>query len=191
MLVGTVVVGSISLLGASVRTHTVGCDMVKGPLLADALMAEIVSMPYYDPESGSGSNSTNSDESSVNRADFDDVGDYDDWSTSTVQDKQGNLLSEYTGWSRSVQVKWADRLAANEWWLYDTGIKRIVVTVTAPDGTVTTRFGMRSKEGSLEQKPTLDKTVVSHIESTLTLGASSETANSSINLLNHVEDPNG
>ena len=191
LLVGMVVVGSLSMLGASVRSREYSSDMAKGPLLADAMLAEIMSMPYYDPDSGSGSNNTNTGELSATRADFDDVGDYDDWSTSTVQDRLGNALSEYAGWSRSVQVNWGLRLTGGSWTLYDSGAKRIVVTVTSPSGVTTTRLGWRSSDGSLEQSPPTDMTAISLIETSLTLGPSSTTASGATNLLNHVEDPNG
>lgn len=191
LLVGMVVVGSLSMLGASVRSREYSSDMAKGPLLADAMLAEIMSMPYYDPDSGSGSNNTNTGELSATRADFDDVGDYDDWSTSTVQDRFGNALSEYAGWSRSVKVDWGNQLTAGSWSLWDTGAKRILVTVTSPSGVSITRLGWRAKDGSLEQAPVADMTAISLIETSLTLGPGSTTASGATNLLNHVEDPNG
>lgn len=191
LLVGMVVVGSLSMLGASVRSHEYSSDMAKGPLLAEAMLAEVMSMPYYDPDSGSGSNNTNSGELSVTRADFDDVGDYDDWTTSTVQDKQGNPIPQYSGWSREVQVDWGNQITAGKWSFWDTGAKRILVTVTSPSGVSITRLGWRARDGALEQAPLTDMTAISLIETSLTLGPGSSTASGATNLLNHVEDPNG
>ncbi len=190
LLVGLLVVGSVSLLGASVRTKAVSSTLVDGPLLAEGLLAEIIALPYLDPEDDSGANSTNAGEASVTREDFDDVGDYHNWSTTTVQDRTGNALPEYTGWRRSVTVFWAERINGNVWLAYDTGLKRITVTVTAPDSTVTTRIGLRSKDGALEQAPTVDTTVVSLIETSLSVGTPAQTARGVTNLINHVEDPN-
>ncbi len=189
LLVGLLVVGAVSLLGASVRTKSVSSTLVDGPLLAEALLAEIMALPYRDPEDDSAANSTNTGEASVTREDFDDVGDYHNWSTTTVQDRAGNALPDYAGWSRSVTVHWADRTDADTS-ASDVGLKRIVVTVTAPDGTVTTRFGLRSKAGALEQAPTVDTTVVSLIETSLSIGTPTQTARGVTNLINHVEDPN-
>lgn len=188
LLVGTVVVGSLEMLGASVRSQTTANDLFDGPVLADMLLAEIMSMPYEDPEDSGGSLGTDSGESSSDRGDFDDVDDYRNWSSSPAEDRLGNALSEYPGWDRSARVRWAEQISANEW-ASDTGLKRIVVTVTAPDGTVTERFGLRSRDGSLEQPPTVDMTVVTQIEAALAIGSASAVRGGT-NLLNHVEDPN-
>ena len=190
LLVGTIVVGSVSLLGASVRSFRVSSDLAKGPLLADALLAEIMSMPYHDPETASGNNSTNSGELSATRQDFDDIGDYNGWSTSSVQDRQGNVISDYAGWSRSVVVEWARRDSGNIHGT-DTGLKRIIVTVTAPDGTETVRAGMRSRDGSLEQLPVIDENIIENIAIEISLGSSGASTIGSTNLINHIENPNG
>ena len=190
LLVGTVVVGSLSMMGASIRSRDRSHDATKGPLLAESLLAEIMSMPYYDPESGSAANSTNSGELSVTREDFDDVGDFDGWSPTAVQDRFGNPLSEYAGWSRNVQVDWGNQITGDVWSLWDTGAKRILVTVTSPGGTVTTRYGWRAFNGALEQAPPVDRTVVRQIETRISLGTTATTATGTTNLLNHVEDPN-
>lgn len=191
LLVGTVVVGSLSMMSASVRTQTAANDMITGPHLAEELLAEIMSMSYNDPEDGGGSRGTDTGESSSIRADFDDVDDYDNWSRDPVEDRLGNQLTQYAGWTRSVEVDWGNQLNGNVWALWNTGAKRIIVTVTSPTGAVTTRYGWRAEDGSLEQPPTVDKNVVTQIESTLTLGSGAATAHGVINLLNHVEDPNG
>ncbi len=188
LLVGTVVVGSLSMLGASVRTQTSANNLIVGPLLADMLLAEIMSMPYEDPEEAGGSLGTDTGESESNRIDFDDVDDYNGWSPSQVEDRLGNTLSEYAGWTRSISVSRAER-ANGGWWFAETGLKRINVTVTAPDGTTTKRHGWRFRTGSLQQPPTVDKTVVTNIVATLTVGSASAT-HGTTNLLNHVEDPN-
>ena len=190
LLVGTVVVGALSMLGSSVHTQTVATELVDGPALADSLLAEIMSMPYEDPEDGGLANGINTGESNVSRLSFDDVDDYDGWSPTDVQDRLGNVMSEYTGWTRSATVVWADRLTGNTWLPNDTGLKRIEVTVVAPDGTVTKRFGFRARDGSLEQAPAIDKTVVTQIISNLSVG-SANGVQTVVNLLNHVEAPNG
>ncbi len=188
LLVGTVVVGSLEMLGASVRSQTAANDLIDGPRLADMLLAEIMSMPYEDPEDGGSSLGNDSGESSGDRADFDDVDDYEGWSSAQIETRNGNAISEYPGWTRSSSVSWAERLNGS-WWFMETGLKHIIVTVTAPDGAVTKRHGWRSRDGSLEQPPTVDKTVVTQIEATLSIGSASA-AIGTTNLLNHVEDPN-
>jgi len=188
LLVATVVVGSLEMLGASVRTQTTANHIIDGPLLADMLLAEIMSMPYEDPEEGGGSLGTDTGESGGNRADFDDVDDFNGWSPAQVEDRLGNAIGDYAGWSRSSSVNRADRMNGT-YWFAETGLKRIIVTVTAPDDTITKRYGWRSRDGSLQQSPTVDKTVVTHVQATLAVGTASA-ARGNTNLLNHIEDPN-
>jgi len=190
LLVGTVAIGSLSMLGASVRTQTATNNLLDGPRLADELLAEIMSMPYEDPTETGAALGLDSDELGTSRTDFDDVDDYVSWSNSPPEDKDGNEHTEYVGWSRSVTVGWARLLNGNIFNGYDTGLKRILVTVTSPEGDLTTRFGFRFKEGSLEQAPTVDKTVVTYVKTHLSLGTAANPEILSTNLLNHVEDPN-
>lgn len=189
LLVGTVIVGSLAMLGASIRTQTAAVDLVNGPMLAESLLAEIMSMPYDDPEDGGSTRGNDSGESGSNRTDFDDVDDYDGWASTDIQDRLGNVLPQYAGWTRSATVTWANLVDGSEVVASSTGLKRIIVTVTSPDATVTTRFGLRYQAGSLEQAPSIDTTVVAQIEATLAVGAAIE-SRATTNLLNHVEDPN-
>ena len=192
LLVGTVVVGSLEMLGASVRTQTVCHEFADGPTLADSMLAEIMSLPYEDPENPGLFLGTDSGESASTRDQFDDVDDYAGWSANPPQSKIGNVLTEYNGWQRSITVNYATRLNGNISLLplIDPGLKRIEVTVTSPTGAVTKRFGLRWKAGSLEQAPTVDRTVVTQIESTLSVGTPTTTVSGVTNLLNHVEVPN-
>ncbi len=188
LLVGTVVVGSLEMLGASVRTQTSANDRIDGPRLAEMLIAEIMTMPYDEPD-GAGPKGLDSGESGGDRADFDDVDDYQGWSESTIQAKNGTPLPNTVGWTRTADVWWVDRANGNVWIIHDTGLKRFTVTVTSPDGVVTECRGMRGRWGILEQPPTVDKTVVTLIEATLAVGSATESRQST-NLMNHVEDPN-
>jgi len=188
LLVGTVVVGSLAMLGASVRTQATANDLIDGPRLAEMLIAEIMTMPYDEPD-GAGPKGLDSGESGDDREDFDDVDDYSNWSKSTIQAKDGTTLPNTVGWTRSANVWWVDRANGNIWF-FDEGLKRFTVTVTSPDGVVTERRGMRGRWGILEQSPTVDKTVVTQIEAALAVGSSATETRQSTNLMNHVEDPN-
>ncbi len=190
LLVGTVLVGAMSMLGASISTRSAANDLMVGPLLADMLLGEIMAMPYSDPEEGGSSLGLDSGESGDDRTDFDDIDDYKDWSPSDVEDRLGNPLSEYTDWTREATVSWTNRITGNEWTHYDSQVKRIVVLVTSPAGVETKRIGWRSRDGSLEQPPTINKTVVIQVETTLSVGSAASPARGVSNLVNHAEDPN-
>ena len=188
LLVGTIVIGSLSMLGASVRSHSYSSDLATGPMLAESMLTEVMSMPYYDVDGVSGATTAENDLTGPGRTGFDDIDDYDNWAPTDVQDRQGNVLSQYAGWTRTVDTNWALQSSGNSWFA-DTGLMRITVTVTSPDGKVTTRRGYRSRDGALEQAPTLDKMVVSQIEATLSVGTAASLSTGAINLLNHVEVP--
>jgi MSHA pilin protein MshD len=189
-VMGVILVGALSLAGAAIRSRRVAADQNTGAYLADELMAEIMSLPYADPEDGGANRGLDSGEGNATRADFDDVDDYENWTENEIQEKDGTLQDDFDGWSRSVRVAWAERLNGGEWWLYDTGLKRIVVTVTAPDGAETQRVGLRGKRGSLEQAPHEDATVVTMLTAELEIGGAGTTSRAAANLLNHVADPN-
>ncbi|MCG8433606.1 MAG: hypothetical protein MJA83_06220, partial [Gammaproteobacteria bacterium] len=124
-----------------------------------------------------------------NRLQFDDVDDFDGWSPTNIQDRDGTVRAKYSGWSRGAVVDWANRLSGDVWTTSDSGLKRIVVTVVSPEGTATSRFGFRQKHGSLQQAPSVDTTVVTQLRSSLKLGSGADSAQWTTNLLNHVEDP--
>ena len=190
LLVGGLVVGSLNMLGASVRTHTAINEISVEPILAEQLLAEIMAMPYEDPESGGSSLGFDSGESGGSRQTFDDVDDYKNWTANPVQAKDGTPLPGLTGWTRAVNVWWADKDTGDVAIIWeDSGLKRFRVTVTSPAGVATVRSGVRSRWGILEQPTTVDTIVVTQVEAALTLGTAIETRQAT-NLLNHVADPN-
>lgn len=189
LLVGIVVTGSLAALRNSVRTQLEMNSLIDGPMLAEQLVAEVVSQAYEDPEEPGGAIGTESGELSTQRDTWDDVDDYNGSSQQPPRSRDGTSMTQYAGWTRAVVVTWSDRINGNQWNSYDTGLKRIIVTVTAPDGTETKRIAYRSEWGVLEQPPTVDRTVVTELSGTLRIGTG-EAAEWSTNLVNHAEDPN-
>ena len=63
--------------------------------LATDLMEEILAQDFADPDGS---------DSETLRADFDDVEDYNGWSSTPPKSAQGNTLSGYTGYTRSVSI---------------------------------------------------------------------------------------
>ena len=55
--------------------------------------------------------------------------DYDGWSASPPQQKDGTVLSELTGWGRSVEVLWMDPWDLSQNVFSNQGVKRIAITV--------------------------------------------------------------
>jgi len=160
-LVGMVLVSSLSGIAAIYRTWVASETHHQAVALARQMMSEIVQQQYKDDDLLSGLG-IELPETSLNRALWDDVDDYDGWS-STPEDRNGVPLPGYTGWTRSVTVDHASIADPQSTSAADQGLKRITVTVTDPGGRQTTLVGYRSEWGLLESAPEADSTVQSWV----------------------------
>ena len=88
-------------LFTEVSQHSVDQNLQQAALrYADALMEEIVSKAFEDPDGSAGSFGT--EESG--RHEYDDVDDFDGWSQSPPTRIDGTALDQYSGFTRSVEV---------------------------------------------------------------------------------------
>ena len=189
LIMGVILVGALSVVSSSLRTRMAASRRNDGARLTEQLLAEVMAMPYKDPQGAGTGTGPETGESTTTRADFDDVDDYNGWNESDVQDKDGNTIEGFDGWSRSVETWRAERLGGNPWFS-DTGLKRIRVRATSPEGVVTERLAFRGEWGSLQQQPSQDTTVVTMISGELEIGGSSTKAHAATNTFNHAPDPN-
>jgi hypothetical protein len=187
-ITGVMLVVSLDSIGAVFQTNLANAHRLAGPGLAHELMAEIMSLPYKEANGSNLTLGTESGESTVNRNQFDDVDDYKGLNSLGVRTKSGTLAPGYSGWRQQADVEWVEITTGLTWILYDTGLKRITVTITSPEGDVTQLIGYRYKEGVLEQPPALDITAVSWLGAELQIGASGTTARMGVNLPNHTPD---
>ena len=99
----------------------------RGQFLAQALLSEIIDLPYRDPNPSPAFGP----EAGESRPAFDDVDDYLDYQEPSPRDKAGNLLPKTGGWTRSVKVERVpiDALTGPAS-TSETGIKRITVTAS-------------------------------------------------------------
>jgi type II secretory pathway pseudopilin PulG len=128
ILVAVMFAAVMTTVGAArvVRYKTDGRS--RGSTLAHDLMAEILQTPYEEPD-GPGAFGRDPAESGGDRAEFDDIDDYDNWNSSPPELRDGTPLSLPVGWSRAVEVRW---IVANNLTLTsgtETDAKRIIVTV--------------------------------------------------------------
>lgn len=100
-----------------------------GMLLAQQLMAEILQQSYQEPVDTPVFGRETS-ESGGDRVEFDDVDDFDAWSSSPPEYKDGTSIPNLDGWERMVAVRWVEPNDLNRTAISDTGIKRITITVT-------------------------------------------------------------
>jgi MSHA pilin protein MshD len=143
-LVGVLLVAAMRSVGASVFSQYRTAERGTGRLLADGLMAEILAKNYKDPGS-TPQLGRESGESSTSKANYNDVDDYRDWSESPPQFADGTAMPDLADWRRTVAVDWVDPLDLSETKLWDTGAKRITVTVQHNGVVVATRIAIRTE----------------------------------------------
>ncbi len=143
MIVGGLLVVAMNTAGAAVTGQQKIGDRAKGMLLAEGLMDEILRQAYEEPDD-TPTFGRESSESGSNRADYDDVDDYDGWFASPPESKDGTSMSGYTGWKRSVVVEWVNSTNLTGVSGTDTGVKRITVTVTRDGRTLAELVAIRA-----------------------------------------------
>ena len=139
LVVSVTLVAALHAVGGARLAQQVSDDRARAMTVAEDLMSEILLRAYDDPE-GTGVFGPDPGEDNKQRATFDDVDDYDQWSESPPTDAAGAALLGLNGWERRVRVVYVDRatllpaavvLAAGNPNPppVDTGLKRIRITV--------------------------------------------------------------
>jgi len=109
-------------------------------------MAEILRQEYQDPNDPPVFG-TESGESTSTRADFDDVDDYDGWSSSPPATKDGTDPAGLPGWQRSVTVEWVNPADITQVQGSETNAKRVIVTVSCNNKQVGSLTAIRTNSG--------------------------------------------
>jgi hypothetical protein len=128
MIVGLMMVAALDSLGAATRSAESIGNRAVALALADALMAEIVQLPYEDPtqtvvfgrEAG---------EAASPRSGFDDVDDYGGWDQSPPQFRDGTVIPDRTLWRERVQVRRVSPSDPSQGSSTDQGTKLIRVII--------------------------------------------------------------
>ena len=144
-IIGVMLVAALNTVGASQTTQKKMSDRSRGVLLAQDLMSEILQQHYEDPGLSAGSfGLAGAKIGDGSRTLWDDVDDYDGWSASPPQEKDGTEITGFDGWRRSVAVEWVDQLDVAAERGSDTGVKRITVSVTLDDAPLATLVALRT-----------------------------------------------
>ncbi|MFQ5413798.1 MAG: prepilin-type N-terminal cleavage/methylation domain-containing protein [Phycisphaerae bacterium] len=142
VIVAVMLVAALNTTGAVRVGQYQAIDESRGQGLAQDLMTEILRQAYEDPtdpkfgrESG---------ESKNPRSDYDDVDDYDGWSASPPEYRDGTSLVGVDNWTRSVTVEFVViNDVAGSASGSDTGVKRITVTVKRGNVSVASLVAVR------------------------------------------------
>jgi len=128
LLVSGVVVAALNSVGAATSSRHFVDGKARGQLLAESLMTEIMAQGYVD-DSGAATLGPEMAEVDVDRNEFDDVDDYRNYIDSPPKNREGELISGFSNWSRTVSVVLADPVLPNNLAAEDAGVKKIKITV--------------------------------------------------------------
>ena len=146
LIVGILLSAALTAASSSAVMQYHASDRARGRFLAEALMSEILSQQYIDPGSSPAFGPEGGEATSpASRTNFDDVDDYNNWSESPPQNKDGTVIANFTGWTRTVSVCWvAPGDLATPVITSDTNVKRITVTVLHNRVPVVTSVAIKS-----------------------------------------------
>lgn len=130
LLIGFVLVSTLSLVGPMVRSNTVHANKLVAANLANELSEEIATKAFIDNAVDSIDDlGTDADDSTFFRTNYDDIDDYDKWSSSPPKHSLGGIYATMTGWTREVSVVHADISDPKSDSVAYTGLKRVTVNV--------------------------------------------------------------
>lgn len=147
VLIGVMMVAALSTVAVSRRTHDTVNQRQRGMLLAEALLSEIAAQPYEDAADAGGKRGPTAGEASTgNRSLFNDLNDYDGWTASPPQRKDGTPVPQTVGWRETVTLELLDpgTLAKSG---TDQGLTRVTVAVTQ-DGALVAELTLLRSRGS-------------------------------------------
>jgi type II secretory pathway pseudopilin PulG len=143
-IVAGMCVTALTTVAFSVHSQGKAADRAFGGFLAQAMIDEIVSQAYQDPNYTTVTLGPDPGESPSLRANWNDVDDYNGWSESPLQNKDGSVIPNTTGWQRSVVVAWVQTSNPSLTSTTETGCKLITVTVTHNGFPVATSTALRT-----------------------------------------------
>lgn len=151
VIVSVILLTAMNMVGAAGQSTRSITDRGTGHLLAEQLMAEILTQAYEDPDEPPGSIGTDGFEDvTKDRSYYDDVDDYDRWSSMPPEYKDGTTVPGYTRWRRQVDVDWVQPTDTRQIAAGNTGVKRILITVTRNAVKVAELRALRTDTGGNE-----------------------------------------
>jgi MSHA pilin protein MshD len=133
-LLAFVVAAVAQAVAAGQRETSVTLERLRGTALAEALMEEIVSKPYADPQ---GDTAVGPDSGEVGRAGRDNIDDYDGFSetANNITDSRGDLYpAEYQGFIRAATAQYTTMTVSGLGAAPITGISLAVTVTESPGG---------------------------------------------------------
>jgi type II secretory pathway pseudopilin PulG len=180
IIVVTMFAAGMAAAGAAARDRQTQRDIRKGTQLARSLMSEIVQQLYADPATNTIAQTPGI--STTDRSNWKHIDDYTGFSESPPRDRTGTAIGGASGWTWRASVDYmpvsspsgatgatggllggllgavggavSTLLDTTLGSVTDTGLKKIVVTVTAPSGKKTLLTGLRCNAGAVDRTST-------------------------------------
>ena len=187
-IVGVMLAAALESVGMVYRSRRISANRLTAPGLAQELMAEVLAMPYEDPQSPGGASGSEAGEAT--RALFDDIDDYHNYNSSDARGRDGTAFTGYSGWQQQVQIAYAGLADPSVNSGSDLGLKRVTVTVTSPTGAAVSLVALRARKGAVEQPQGLDANAVTWLGATLQVGAGTRNERWGTTLINPAADVN-
>ena len=144
LVVSILLVASMRATGAAARMQYKTAERINGRMLADGLMNDILPLAYEDPALPV-MFGVESNESAASKINWDDVDDFNGWSESPPQNRDGTVMPNLTSWRRTVAIDRVNPLTPTQVMASETGAKRITVNVYHNSVLVATRVAIRTK----------------------------------------------
>ena len=157
LIVGGLFVAALQTLSAARVSQRQTTQRSRAQMLAQAMIEEIVTQPYLDPQARAGFGPEPDETDDETRRAFDDVDDYHKWTATPPETATGAALDGFAGWTRRVAVHHADPNRPEQSMQADTGLKRIVVTVKHRSAVLAKVAALRSRAWPDDHRPELIK----------------------------------
>jgi type II secretory pathway pseudopilin PulG len=143
MIVGMLAVATLNSLGAATRSADSIGNRAIAAGLADELLSEIVQQPYSDPN-GSAVFGRESGEPAGPRSAFDDVDDYDSWTVSPPQYRDGSVIPNRANWRQRVTITRVAPSNPGQDSGSDQGVKKIRVKIEYKNQVLADQLAIRT-----------------------------------------------
>lgn len=186
VLVSLTLVASLNSLAFVLTTTGRDAQTLQASQIAQTVLAEIASRPFLDPTNTSTSIGLDAGETS-DRATWDDCDDYHNWSTSTIDDRYGQVLPGASGWGLQVQVHYCDPsnpvIKAGS----SSGFKCIELVLVSPSARQFKYYALRAERGVLTSQQAAGSSVLAAVDLSLQVEGKSSTTSTR---LHNQQEPN-
>ncbi len=145
VIVSAMLVAALHTIGTTQMMQYKLTSQSRALLLAEDLLTEILQLPYEEPVQTPILMGPEAGEAGGSRKLFDDVDDYEGWSKSPPEDRDGVVVPETDGYRRIVTVQWIDPEDVVTVRGGETGLKRVRVSVEFDGHHVVTVTALRSE----------------------------------------------